>query len=150
MNHVSNSLIAAFFATCALSALLIVKTLSGLIPGLDPILLLSQLSGHPAHLGIGWFLHFFLGTLGGGILFALLLDALPGRNCVTRGMFFGGLLWLFLMVAIMPLAGHGPFASQLGVEVPLGSLALHLVYGAVLGAAFDRLTVVRSWAAPAL
>ncbi|MHB1241435.1 MAG: DUF6789 family protein [Gammaproteobacteria bacterium] len=149
MNHIGNSLIAAFFATCALSALLIVKTVSGLVPALDPIVMLSQLSGHPHSLGTGWFLHFFLGTLGGGILFALLWDALPGRSCATRGMFFGGMLWLFLMIVVMPLAGHGLFASQLSPEAPLIALTLQLIYGGILGIAFDRLTIVRSWTAPA-
>ncbi len=44
-----------------------------------------------------------------------------------------------MMLIPMPMAGAGLFGLKLGPMAPVMTLVLHLVWGAVLGAAYARL-----------
>ena len=72
----------------------------------------------------GWIGHFALGTVAWGIIYAALQASLPGTP-VVKGLIFGALAWLAMMIFFMPLAGNGLFA-------------LHLIYGAALGVAYAK------------
>jgi hypothetical protein len=44
-----------------------------------------------------------------------------------------------MMIVFLPAAGMPVFAQGLGTTIPIVSLALHLIYGAVLGESYHLL-----------
>ena len=144
MNNIGKSMMAGFIATLVLSALMVAKMMMGLMPDLNAIRMLTMMAhgmlGAPATPVVGWALHFLIGTVAWGGLFALIGPKLPGGGFVSRGLSFGVLAWILMMVMVMPLAGAGLFGLKLGLMAPLMTLMLHLVYGAVLGLMHARLT----------
>ena len=133
---------AGFLATVVLSALMVMKAMMGVMPGLNAIRMLTQMAhgmlGTPASPAVGWLLHFLIGTVSWGTTYAWLRPRLPGGPA-ARGMLFATGAWLMMMLVVMPMAGAGPFGLRLGVMAPVATLVLHLVYGAVLGVADARL-----------
>jgi hypothetical protein len=55
-------------------------------------------------------------------------------------MILGTLGWLMMMVAVMPMAGAGMFGLNMGVMAPIATLMLHLIFGAVLGFTYQKLS----------
>jgi len=56
-----------------------------------------------------------------------------------RGLMFGVFAWFLMMVIFLPAAGMPIFANGLGTTIPIIALALHLVYGAVIGESYHLL-----------
>ncbi len=79
-----------------------------------------------------------IGTIGYGVVFALLVGRLPGST-VVQGIILGLIGWLVMMVVIMPMAGAGIFALNLGIMAPIMTAMLHVIFGAVLGYVFSLL-----------
>lgn len=142
--NIAKGIIAGLVATAVLSALMVAKTMIGLMPQLNAIRMLSDMAhefmGTPATPMVGWLLHAIIGSLLWGSLFALLVRVIPGATPAIKGMVFGTAAWLLMMVMVMPMAGAGLFAVKLGAGSPVATLMLHWVFGAVLGQAYARLT----------
>jgi uncharacterized membrane protein YagU involved in acid resistance len=138
---VKAGLIAGFIATVVLSILMIAKSSMGLMPQLNPIEdivhVANVLTGVTLPLPLGWIGHFLLGTVVWGIIYAALQAILPGAP-IVKGLVFGALAWLAMMIFFMPLAGNGLFALSLGPQATVATLVLHLVYGAVLGVVYAK------------
>jgi len=130
-------LIAGLTATIVLSVLIYLKASTGLLPQLNTIALLVNLGNQylflPSTPATGWTLHFLIGTVLWGILFALVTDHIPPANQTVKGIGFGVVAWLLMMLVVMPLAGAGWFGQQLGIDVAIVTLVLHIIFGAVLG-----------------
>ena len=139
---IGRGIAAGFVATVVLSALMLVKHSMGLVPELDPIEdivhVADHLTGMTLPLPFGWIGHFVLGTVAWGIIYAALQASLPGAP-VVKGLIFGTLAWLAMMIIFTPLAGHGLFALSLGPQATVATLVLHLIYGAVLGGVYGLL-----------
>jgi len=135
MNNVKAGLVAGFSATVVLSALMIAKSMMGLMPDLDVVHMLSGMMGMPPI--VGWLVHFIIGTLAWGGGFALAYGLIPGRSSVQKGILFGIAAWFVMMVMVMPMAGAGPFGLGLGIMAPMMTLVLHVIFGAVLGAVYQ-------------
>ena len=107
---VKAGLIAGFIATVVLSILMVAKSSMGLMPQLNPIEDIVQvahlLTGMTLPLPFGWIGHFLLGTVVWGIIYAALQASLPGAP-IVKGLIFGALAWLAMMIIFTPLAGHG-------------------------------------------
>lgn len=131
-------MIAGFIATVVLSALMLMKGMLGLMPQLDVIGMLSGMLGGSR--GMGWIMHFIIGTVAWGGGFALLYSAIPGGSSWVKGILFGLAVWLVMMLVIMPMAGAGLFGMNIGIMAPIMTMMLHLIFGAVLGAAYAKLT----------
>lgn len=131
---------AGFTATLVISLILVLRLAAGIIPWYDPIevmnLAAQDLFGTPDSRMLAWGIHFVVGTLIWGLLFALLVPYLPGRTPTRRGLEFGVASWLVVMVTVFPLAGSGLFGLGLGVVAPLSMLIAHLIFGAVIGAVY--------------
>ena len=143
MNTYVRSVIAGFAATVVLSLLMMMKAAMGLMPQLDVITMLSGMAQSMIGMGgagIGWLIHFLIGTVLWGVLFALLYDRLPGSQAIAKGMSFGVLAWVLMMILAMPMAGAGLIGMKLGMMAPVLTLILHLFWGAVLGFVFSRLS----------
>ncbi|EIL99495.1 hypothetical protein LRK24_02025 [Rhodanobacter denitrificans] len=144
MNTYVRAMISSFIATVILSVLMLMKSMMGFMPGLDVVRMLAGMAhdmmGLPANPAVGWVLHFMTGTVLWGIGFALLFKALPGNGPVIKGIVFGVLAWLLMMLIPMSMAGAGLFGMAMGIMVPVMTLVLHLIWGTVLGATYGRLS----------
>lgn len=153
MNRYSAGMIAGLVATIVLSLLMLMKGAMGLMPELNVIKMLTAMAhqrmGTPAMPLVGWMMHFVIGTIAWGLLFAALNNKLPTSSMVTKGMIFGAIAWLLMMIGPMPMAGAGLFGLKMGMMAPVMTLILHLVFGAVLGAVYGRLASDRPVAAGA-
>ena len=148
--HWLKGMVAGFIATVVLSVLMLMKQQMGLVPQLNPIEdivhVADHLTGMTLALPFAWIGHFVLGTVAWGIIYAALQASLPGAQ-VVKGLIFGALAWLAMMIFFTPLAGHGLFALSLGPQATVATLVLHLVYGAVLGEIYGLLATKQSSAA---
>ena len=144
MNIYLRAMTAGFVATVVLSLLMLMKSMMGVMPGLDIARMLTSMAHHmmglPANPAVGWLLHFMIGTVVWGMGFALLYTVLPGGGPVIKGLAFGALAWLLMMLIPMPMAGAGLFGMKFGMMAPVMTLVLHLIWGAVLGATFSGLS----------
>lgn len=127
-------LVAGFVDTIVLSALMAVKSTMGMMPDLNSIRMIADMLG--ASMAVGWAMHFVIGTVLWGTLFAWLNPRLPGESQWLKGIVFAVGAWVVMMVAMMPMAGAGLFGSHLGMMAPVMTLMLHVVFGFVLGAVY--------------
>jgi hypothetical protein len=74
------------------------------------------------------------------MLSVLMLIKLPGSSPTIKGIVFGLLAWLLMMLIPLPMAGAGLFGMKPGMMAPVMTLVLHLVWGAVLGVTFGALS----------
>jgi hypothetical protein len=141
MKTITAGLVAGFVATVVLSAMMVAKTMMGVLPELDVAKMLGMMMG--ASETIGWLGHFMIGTIAWGGGFALLFNVIPGGSALLKGIVFGIAAWLGMMVMVMPMAGAGLFGMNLGIMAPMMTLVLHIVFGAVLGAVYQSRTAPR-------
>jgi len=138
-----HGIIAGFVATIVLSILMIAKMMMGVMPDMNPIqdivTVSDSFTGMQLPLPAGWIGHFFIGSVVWGIFYALIEGNLPASPLI-KGLVFGFIAWMAMMIVFMPLAGQGIFGIRGGMPVPVATLILHLVYGAVLGIVFARLS----------
>jgi len=143
MGTTGKSMTAGFVATVVLSVLMVIKMKMGVMPGLNVIKMMTTMAhgilGTPAVPIVGWVMHFMIGTVVWGVLFALIGKSLPGGGYVSKGLSFGVLARVLMTVMVMPMAGAGFFGLSLGMMAPVMTLMLHLVYGAVLGGLYGKL-----------
>jgi len=143
MRNIRKSMLAGFVATVVLSMLMVMKMVLGVMPELNAIRMMTAMAhgimGTPAVPVVGWVMHFIIGTVIWGVLFALIGKSLPGGGYVGKGMSFSVLAWVLMMVMVMPMAGTGFFGLSLGMMAPVMTLILHLIYGAVLGGLYGKL-----------
>ena len=136
---IKSGLTAGFAASAAVGALMIIKTRLGILPELNPIAdivaIADRYTGLQFPPDTGWIGHFVIGAVGWGVIYTWIRKLLPGP-AVVKGLTFGVLAWLVMMIVFMPVAGHGFFGLSLGIAVPVATFVLHLVFGAVLGAVY--------------
>jgi hypothetical protein len=113
---------------------MLMKQAMGLVPQLDPVEMVTQMSGAQSTI-VGWVVHFFIGTILWGVLYAWLDPFLPGSHWF-RGAAFATGAWLLMMITIMPMSGAGFFGLHMGMMAPIATLVLHWIYGAVLGGVY--------------
>lgn len=140
---IRNGVLASLMGTIVLSAIMVMKQMAGMVPQMNPIADLAgiahSLLGVPTVPLVGWVLHFAIGAFVWGTLFAVLRPAIPGSNLI-QGLIFGVGAWLLMMCIFLPMAGQGLFGMSVGMVIPVMALMLHLVYGAVLGLTFGKLS----------
>ena len=137
MSNALKGMIAGLVATLVLTALMVVNSVTGLMPQVDLIRLLTSLGTLTAP--AAWMDHFIVGVVVWGLLFAVYDDVAARPAPWAKGMIFGAFAWLVMMVGFMPLAGAGFFGAKIGVASQAGLLLLHLIYGIVLGATYGIL-----------
>ncbi len=136
-------LTAGFVATVVLSFPMIGSSVLGRMPALNPVgdivRVASALAGVQLPAPFGWVGFFFIGAVVCGIAYAFVEPSLPGPALV-KGLVFGVFIWLAMMIVFMPVAGHGLFATALGLPGVAATLVLHLVHGAVLGLTYPHVS----------
>jgi len=141
MRDIPKGMLAGLVATIVLSALMVFKSMMGLMPQLDIARMIAGMMGSPDTPLIGWIVHFAIGIVVYGIAIAVLDSKLPGTSHVGHGVMLGVIGWLIMMVMLMPMAGAGLFGMNMGIMAPVMTLVLHLIFGAVLGWMYGRSTV---------
>lgn len=135
MGNVFKGVVAGIAGTAALSVLMVMKNLMGVMPELDVIGMLGGMMQVPP--AVAWLIHFMIGAVW-GLLFAVLYRRIPGGGPVVKGMVLLTGAWLLMMAMVMPMAGAGLFGMKLGMMAPLMTWVLHLVFGAVMGLVYGR------------
>lgn len=129
------NILSAFFATAVISLLMVAKTNADLLPQLNPIkdlwILIDRITGLNSPIFVAWLAHFFIGTVVWGSLYYFISRFIPGCSSV-KGMFFGVMIWLVMMIFFMPAVGAGFFAIKLGANAIIMTLELHILYGIIL------------------
>jgi len=137
MNKLVKGIISGLVATVVLSAMMMIKAKMGVMPELNVISMLAGMMGGGAL--IGWLIHFMVG-IGYGIGFSQIHSLLPGKSLIVKGIVIGIIGWLVMMIALMPMMGAGMFAMKMGMMAPVMTLILHIIFGAVLGLVYSRLS----------
>lgn len=137
--NIKAGVISGFVATMVLSIVMVAKAKMGVMPDLNAIKMLADMMGAP--LIMGWVAHFMIGTVVWGVLFALLVDKLPG-SIMTSAIIFSMGAWVMMMVGPMPMAGAGLFGLKLGMMAPVATLMLHIIWGIALGLTYKRVAAV--------
>jgi hypothetical protein len=135
VGNIGKGILGGIVATAVMSALMLMKSAMGIMPQLDVIQMLSMMMG--VSIAMAWVVHFMIGAIW-GLLFALGYRAIPGRSSVVKGILFGVAAWLLMMVMVMPMAGAGFFGMKMGLMAPMMTLALHIIFGAVLGLVYGK------------
>ncbi|MDE2133848.1 MAG: hypothetical protein KGJ49_04550 [Alphaproteobacteria bacterium] len=135
MARFGNGIFAGLVATIVLSAFMVMKQMMGMMPELDVINMLTTMSGASSPV-VGWLMHFMIGSIVWGGLFALTQGHIPDGNIILRDAIFGAGAWLLMMVMVMPLAGAGLFGLHFGMAAPVMTFLLHEVFGCTLGAVY--------------
>jgi len=133
-DNITRGIVAGFIATTVISFFMVLKEVSRVLYGLDLVGLLSGLFNAPEW--AGWLMHYFIGAGVFGVLFAALAPRIPGATCVIRGIIFAFGAWLIMQLVVLPLAGANFFGIRYSFWAPAVTLALHLLYGFVLGGTF--------------
>jgi hypothetical protein len=140
MSDLFKGIVAGGVATAVLSAVMLLISATGFEPQLELTRLLLTVLDEPTERILGWILHFAVGSLLLGGLFAYIEPRLSADSHAKRGILFGLIAWLIVMLVFLPAAGLGYFGFQLSVLAPLVMLALHVLYGAVLGWMYGKLS----------
>jgi uncharacterized protein DUF6789 len=138
MGDVSKGIEAGFVATIVISLLMLIQQAAGVAPTFNLITLITAATNMPDYVAISWIVHFVVGVGLWGVGFAAFSPHLPGPHWL-RGLIFGAFAWFLMMVIFLPAAGMPVFANGLGTTIPVISLMLHLVYGAVIGESYHLL-----------
>ncbi len=132
MIKIREALYGGFIATFAASVLIQMNNAIGKIPEVHVASTLSSIVG-ASDRWPGWLAHFLLGIVIFPLIFSLLERRLPVRTYAVKGLIFGVLIWLGMMLVFMPVSGAGMFGLSRGGVVPIVTLVLNLIYGLLLG-----------------
>ena len=126
---------AGLIATGAMTALLMVEPSIGLPQIAMGETLSSTMTAISSHTAVGpaggWLVDFVVGILFAMFYAAYLEHRLPGTPFL-RGLLFGCVVFVLAQLIFAPLSGNGLF-SHGDVEMLVGGLLGHLVYGGVVG-----------------
>lgn len=124
MINIGKGIIAGLLASAAVSGAIFLGSLAGAVPAADPVRALSGVMLSPP--GLGWVMHFAVGTFLWGPLLAVLSPILPSPFWF-KGVVFGALAWLLMLLVTW---GTDPASPPQPDPVPI---LLHLLFGGVLG-----------------
>jgi len=127
-------MVGGLVATIVLSAIMVMKSMMGVMPQFDMIgMFASMAGGSPT---TAWVVHLLIGIVLWGGLFAWIDPYLPIQSHWLKGTVFGIGAWVLMMIIVMPMGGAGLFTVKLGLMVTMATLVLHAIYGAVMGGVY--------------
>lgn len=133
--------IAGAAATLAVSILVILKEVTGILGGADLIAVFAELGagfGLPESRVTGWAAHIVTGTLIWGLVFGYVAPRFPGDPAL-KGIMLSVIIWVGTIFILFPLLGAGFAGMGMGLTTPAIMLVMHLAYGSVLGGAYSGL-----------
>lgn len=128
--------LAGVIATCTVAPLVMVANQLQLVPPLD---MLSALGGYrldpvglPLLTVLNWSTHFLLAAALWSLTHTLLARWFSGEAW-AQALIFSLALWLFMLLALLPLTGAGLMGLGFGLSTPMVTLVLHLAWGSLVG-----------------
>ena len=140
MSDVLKGMVAGGAATAVLSVVMLLIGATGFEPQLELTHILMSVLGAPTDYALGWTLHFVVGSVLLGGLFAYVEPRLGADTHAKGGTLYSVITWLVLMLFFMPAIGAGYFGFQLSLFAPIVMLGQQLVYGGVLGWTYGKLS----------
>lgn len=126
---------AGAIATASMTALLLVEPSVGLPQIAIGQIVSSTMSAVSSHTAVGPALGWLI-DLAVGIVLALIYAGWVGRKLpgspFVRGLWFGAIVFVAAQLVFAPLTGSGVFSGG-DVQLLIGGLLGHLVYGGVVG-----------------
>lgn len=128
-------------ATLVMTLIMLTGMGTGVAPMPEPIpkalaeLFLGMTIGSvakPVVMVTGMIAHFAYGAAAGALFAVLFLEKSSWRT----GLLWGGILWIIMQIAVLPVIGWGFFGTAITgfpPRIAVGTLVLHLVYGGILG-----------------
>ena len=96
-------------------------------------LIATKILGYHSHgTRLGFAMHLINGVLLALVYAVVVAPQLPGLPWI-RGVIYGMLLWLGMMLVVLPLLGDGILGLKSSRSVAPSALAAHLLYGLSLG-----------------
>lgn len=122
---------AGIAGTIVMTAFAMIAPLMGM-PEMNIPRMLADFMGFPVI--VGWLAHFMIGTVLALAYASVFVRKLPGQPAV-KGILFGLIPWFMAQILVNPMMGAGIFAvnTPAPLMMVIGSLAGHVVYGAVAG-----------------
>lgn len=136
MGDVTEGILAGIIATIVITIFMFAQQAAGIAPDFNLIQLLKTAATGDDTI-FAWIVHFVLGIAFGG-LFAAFSPHVPGPHWL-RGLAFGAIVWLVMMLAFLPAAGMPMFALGSGATIPMTALVICMIFGAVLGESYHLL-----------
>ncbi len=149
--NVGKAIRAGFAGTMVMTVVMMLAPMMGL-PKMDIAAMLGSTfastpppPGSPAWL-LGLVMHLMIGSVVLSIGYALVSSKLPTRRAFSKGVLYGGIVWIIAQTMVMPMMGAGLFSSNLphGATISAASLMGHLIYGAVLAGMYSSQRSSRS------
>jgi Family of unknown function (DUF6789) len=141
--QIRNGIIAGFAATIVMSLIMVLKKSTGVMPELDPVHMLTVMASQKMGINespiVGWLIHFMIGAVIWGGIYGAVNNILPLQKHVLKGMMLASVPWLMMMLGAMPMNGAGMFGLKISIMVPVFTIIVHLIYGAVLGRSYGLL-----------
>lgn len=138
------SLLAGLGASMVHLILMEIKHRYGLLPAFEPYddiqRALGAFSLNRLEPPFSWLLPYVNGAMVLGFVFGQFFSRLPGHSPWVKGALFGCFAWLVLGLVILPLAGSGIFASQLGLGISPALLmfAMLMIYAVIMSWLYAR------------
>lgn len=138
MSRVKQGIVAGFVATVAVSILEAVNLLFAKV--FDPFPeVVARMFRLGDNLAAGWAIHFIIGSLVLGPLFAVLYARLPTKTPETKGILFAVAAWVAMMLIISMMGDPRTFSGSAGFGTFGWMLITHMIFGGVMGNVFARL-----------
>ncbi|MEO8441872.1 MAG: DUF6789 family protein [Betaproteobacteria bacterium] len=132
MISIRNAIVSGFFATFVVGSILLMKNALNWFPEIHIAQTLSTLFGWPSHLIWGGVAFVLIGSIVLGLAYAWVAPRMPVHSKLIKGLAFGLVVWLMMMLVLMPAAGAGMFGLNRGPIVPAFDLIIAMVYGLIL------------------
>lgn len=132
-------LIAGFIASAISLLFLALTTWMALVPEFNYVLIQGSIFGFTKTIFSGWVIYFLIGIIFWGSLYAGIESYLLSPKPITRGIIFGLIVWLIVMVILMPIAGAGIFVKQYDYLASIVILMTDLVFGVSIAYFYERL-----------
>ncbi|MCE3255774.1 MAG: hypothetical protein K0R25_1268 [Rickettsiaceae bacterium] len=121
-------LISGFAASAISSIVLILSTILSLVPEFNFVSVQGSIFHFTTTLSSAWVIYFLIGTFIWGSLYAVLEPHMEG-GVGKKGLIFGILVWLIVMLVLMPLTEAGMFAKKYGFVAAGITLVTDLIFG---------------------
>ena len=140
LHDLGKGVLAGLVATAAAAFLVFLKDVLGLMPEFNIIEFFAKMTGSTSQ-GAGWALLVISGVIL-GVCFAVLdarVEIHPSTDEPIRGVLFGVLIWLALMLLAMPAYGYGLFGMNAGIGALVSLLVITVVHGYLSGLVYGKL-----------
>jgi hypothetical protein len=142
MNSLAASWTSGFIATVVVSVFMVLQSVTGIASEASFIGIITQFANERMVIpgsAVGWGVHFFVGVVIYGLVFALVNYLMRTRTGVIKGVMLVLMFWVLMNIAFVPMLGYGLFGFKQGAAIFLVTLVMHIIYGLALGLSYDKL-----------